>query len=104
MTHPQVRRKQHELLGRRIAGSQIRTDDLRITNALLYQLSYSGRIAAAEPACWQAPSATFEWRDCIPKADCRICGQMRAIAVFNPPARGANFPAAPAGMAQQGIA
>ena len=24
------------------AGSQIRTDDLRITNALLYQLSYSG--------------------------------------------------------------
>ena len=26
------------------AGSQIRTDDLRITNALLYQLSYSGRV------------------------------------------------------------
>ena len=44
MTIPQVGRKQHELLGRRIAGSQIRTDDLRITNALLYQLSYSGRV------------------------------------------------------------
>lgn len=37
------------------AGSQIRTDDLRITNALLYQLSYSGRPASG--LGWRGHSA-----------------------------------------------
>lgn len=47
------------------AGSQIRTDDLRITNALLYQLSYSGR--SANGLGWRgraALAAVLEGADC----------------------------------------
>jgi hypothetical protein len=31
------------------AGKRSRTSDLRITNALLYQLSYSGTVTASQP-------------------------------------------------------
>jgi hypothetical protein len=49
------------------AGKRNRTPDLRITNALLYRLSYSGirrnEIIGTFLGTWQAPAITFLFRD-----------------------------------------
>ncbi len=38
------------------AGNRIRTDDLRITNASLYQLSYPGKVLFINPLCMNLQS------------------------------------------------
>jgi hypothetical protein len=74
------------------AGKRNRTPDLRITNALLYRLSYSGirrnEIIGTSLRTWQAPAITFLFRDGSGSR-----GRLRSSSRGTPPHARAGFSA-----------
>jgi hypothetical protein len=63
------------------AGNRVRTDDLLITNQLLYQLSYAGFSREGERNHILAVRATL----CFQNATAKICFQIPSVAISNHP-------------------
>ena len=68
------------------AGSRIRTDDLLITNQLLYQLSYAGFTKACEKNHILAVAATLWFQN----ATAKLCFRILNVAIHNRPSRRTN--------------
>jgi hypothetical protein len=63
------------------AGNRVRTDDLLITNQLLYQLSYAGFSGGCEKEHILAFAANL----CCQNATVEICFRISSVAILNHP-------------------
>src|SRR5271165_1232738 len=70
----------------RRAGNRVRTDDLLITNQLLYQLSYAGFVSGCEWDHILAVSATL----CFQNATAKLCFRVLNVAIHKHPGRRTN--------------
>jgi hypothetical protein len=74
-----TRLKLRKSLTSKRAGNRVRTDDLLITNQLLYQLSYAGFCRGCEKNHILAVAATI----CFQNATAKSCFQILNAAIHN---------------------